>query len=239
MMHHNTKLSNKLFGGLENIIWTNMDILTLHCDLDLEHSNPVFSWCTLAYGDVSSDQVWLPRNQQYRRYSRKRHILIMWTLSVTLTLKTANIFFLFWIAYDTLAHDAASPYQVWKPDVLWFRNIIQQTFIDILNHQQDWIQTRNPVARPFTCATVIKASLCVSYLCTHKPYKLWISPESKLLVADKLMLNEVSEGIKLKNKKFHQEWAFEGGERVAISDHTNLWVNHWITITGFWDTHHN
>ena len=30
---------------------------------------------TLAYDDVSSDQVWLPRNQQFRRYSRKSNIL--------------------------------------------------------------------------------------------------------------------------------------------------------------------
>ena len=42
-------------------IWTNIDILTLHCDLDLECRNPYFfSKDTLAYEDVSSDQVWLP-----------------------------------------------------------------------------------------------------------------------------------------------------------------------------------
>ena len=36
MMHYNTEFGNKMFGGLENIIWINIDILTLRCDLDLE-----------------------------------------------------------------------------------------------------------------------------------------------------------------------------------------------------------
>ena len=39
-MHHKTKFGNKMFGGLEDIIWANTDILTLHCDLDLECSIP-------------------------------------------------------------------------------------------------------------------------------------------------------------------------------------------------------
>ena len=33
--HHNTEFGNKKIGGLENIIWINIDILTLRCDLDL------------------------------------------------------------------------------------------------------------------------------------------------------------------------------------------------------------
>ena len=49
MMHHNTKFGNQIFGGLEDIIWTNIDILTLCCDLDLDCSNPIFSQNTLAY----------------------------------------------------------------------------------------------------------------------------------------------------------------------------------------------
>ena len=32
MMHHSTKFGNTMFGGLEDIILTNIDILTLHCD---------------------------------------------------------------------------------------------------------------------------------------------------------------------------------------------------------------
>ena len=72
VMHHNTKFGNKMLGSLENIIWTNINILTPHCDLELECSYPIFSQDTLAYDDVSSDQVkvWLPRNQQFRKVER-------------------------------------------------------------------------------------------------------------------------------------------------------------------------
>ena len=45
--HQNTKFSNKMFGGLEDIIWTNTDILTLDCKLDLECSYPIFFQKTL------------------------------------------------------------------------------------------------------------------------------------------------------------------------------------------------
>ena len=38
MMHHSTKFGNKMFGGLEDIFWTNINILTLHCDLDPKSS---------------------------------------------------------------------------------------------------------------------------------------------------------------------------------------------------------
>ena len=41
MMHHNTNYENKLFGGLEDI-WTNINILTLHCDIDPECNKPTF-----------------------------------------------------------------------------------------------------------------------------------------------------------------------------------------------------
>ena len=95
MMLHNTEFGNKMFGGLENIIWINIDILTVRCDLDLECNNPVFPQDALAYNNLSSDQVWLPKNQQFRRYSSQSNILI-WALAVTLTLKTANNFCFAW-----------------------------------------------------------------------------------------------------------------------------------------------
>ena len=57
MMHHNTEFGNKMFGSLENIIWMNIDILTLHCDLDLEGNNPLFPQGALAYDSLSSDQI--------------------------------------------------------------------------------------------------------------------------------------------------------------------------------------
>ena len=90
MIYHNTKFDNKMFGSLEYIIWTNTDILTLHCDLALECSTLIFPQDTLSYDRLSLDHIWLPKNQQFRRYSS--HILIVWALAVTLTLKTANKF---------------------------------------------------------------------------------------------------------------------------------------------------
>ena len=55
IMYYNTKFGNKMLGSLEAIIWTNTDILTLCCDLDLECSDPIFSQDTLSYDNVSSD----------------------------------------------------------------------------------------------------------------------------------------------------------------------------------------
>ena len=89
MMHHNTKFGNKMFGGLEAIFWTNINILTLYCDLDPEWIIQSFSQDTLVYDEISSEQVWLPRNQQFRKYSRKTHSFIISALAVTLTLKIA------------------------------------------------------------------------------------------------------------------------------------------------------
>ena len=77
MMHSNTEFGNKMFGGLENIIWINVNILTLRCNLDLEGNNPFFQEDALAYDNLSSDQVWLPKNQQFRRYSSQSNILII------------------------------------------------------------------------------------------------------------------------------------------------------------------
>ena len=69
MMHHKTKFGNKMFGDLEDIIWTNINILTLCCDLDPVCSNPFFSQDSLASNDVSSVLVWLPRNQHFDHMS--------------------------------------------------------------------------------------------------------------------------------------------------------------------------
>ena len=75
MMQHNTEFGSKMFGGLGNIIWININILTLRCDLDLECNNPIFPQDALAYDNLSSDYVWLPKNQQFRRYSNQSNIL--------------------------------------------------------------------------------------------------------------------------------------------------------------------
>ena len=74
------------------------DILNLHCELDLKHSNPIFQQDSLAYDAVLSNQVWLQTDQQFRIYNRNSHILVIYALTVTLTLDTVN---------HTLAYDAA------------------------------------------------------------------------------------------------------------------------------------
>ena len=56
-------------------IFTN--ILNLCCDLDLEHSNPIFPQNTLAYDVVLASHVWLQSNQQFRKYNKISHILII------------------------------------------------------------------------------------------------------------------------------------------------------------------
>ena len=52
MMHHYTTFGHKRFDGSEDISKTFTDILNRRCDLDVEHSNPLFSQDTTAYDDV-------------------------------------------------------------------------------------------------------------------------------------------------------------------------------------------
>ena len=40
--------------------------------------------------DVSPDQIWLLRNRQFRKCSTKSHVLIIWAIAVTFTLKIAT-----------------------------------------------------------------------------------------------------------------------------------------------------
>ena len=78
LQHHYTKFYTKMFCGSEDNtgqIFT--DIFNLRCDLDLEHSNPIFPQDTLAYNVVLSNRVWLQTDQQFGRCSRNSHILTM------------------------------------------------------------------------------------------------------------------------------------------------------------------
>ena len=53
-------------------------ILNLHCDLDLEHSNPIFPQDTQPYDAVLlANQVWLQTDKQFRRYTVKK-IITFW-----------------------------------------------------------------------------------------------------------------------------------------------------------------
>ena len=59
MMHHNIKIGNTVFVGLKDIIWTNTDILTLCCDLDLENSKSTFLHDTLAHNTKFGDKMFV------------------------------------------------------------------------------------------------------------------------------------------------------------------------------------
>ena len=59
------KHMEKISSGL-----TFTDILNLHCDLDLEHSNSIFPQNTPACDAALSNQVWLQTDQQFRQYNR-------------------------------------------------------------------------------------------------------------------------------------------------------------------------
>ena len=67
MMHHNTKFGNKMLGGLEVIIWTNITILTLCYDFDPESSNPFFFSFHRTLQLLMLYQAWLQTDQQFRK----------------------------------------------------------------------------------------------------------------------------------------------------------------------------
>ena len=85
------------------------NIFYLHCDLDLERSNPIFPQDTLAYDTLLPNQVWLQIDQQFRRYSKNSHILI---IRPHCDLDTEDIEPIF--LHDTSPHDNTSPNQVWS-----------------------------------------------------------------------------------------------------------------------------
>ena len=83
LQHHYTKFYTKMFCGSEdNIGQIFTDIYNHQCDLDLEHSNPIFPQDTLAYNVVLSNRIWLQTDQQFGRYSRNSHILIKYKPSL-------------------------------------------------------------------------------------------------------------------------------------------------------------
>ena len=105
IMHHHTKFGHKTFPSSD--VQKNIEILALCCDLDPEHSNPIFSQDTLASDDV-------PTKSGCKRINIFEEIIesCMWIISaftMTLTLKTAIQSF----HMTLLTHDNASTYQVW------------------------------------------------------------------------------------------------------------------------------
>ena len=85
MLHNHTRFGNKMFCGSEDIIQTNIhNISNLNCDLDLERRNPIFPQDTQSYDAVLPYQARLQMDQQFRRYSKHSHILIIQALAVTM-----------------------------------------------------------------------------------------------------------------------------------------------------------
>ena len=73
------------------------DQMSHHCDPELEDRKPAILRDILAHDVASPYQVWLQKVQQQGRYHSDNilnsHIFIILSLTVTLSLKTANQFF--------------------------------------------------------------------------------------------------------------------------------------------------
>ena len=73
-----------------------------HCDLDLENNHLIFTQNTPAYYHVPSKQIWLQKDEQFRKCSRKWYFDYISPLC-DLDIEDSEPIFL----HDTLAHDAA------------------------------------------------------------------------------------------------------------------------------------
>ena len=151
------------------------DILNFHCDLDLECSNPIFPHDTPAYNTLLSNQVWMQKDQQYRRYSKNGQVLIISALAVTLTLKIVNQFYCKTHCLMIIHHHtefgkkkkwlsgSGDTEQTWLDT---WRKISGQTFTDILNlHCDVDLEHSNPIFPQDTglkCCT-IKPSLVANW----------------------------------------------------------------------------
>ena len=125
------------------------DYMILNCDLDLEGNNPLFPQDALAYDNLSSDQVWLPKNQQFRRYSRENNILIIWALVVTLTLEIAHNFFPMTLWLIMLNHHTMFGNKCFVVHKI----SLGQIFTDILNLHCDLdLERSNPILPQDTLA---------------------------------------------------------------------------------------
>ena len=76
-MHQHTKFGCKRLHVSEHTTLTIIDILHLHCDFDLDNSNPLSSQDTQAYDEVPSKKVWLQKDPQFRGYSRNGNDILL------------------------------------------------------------------------------------------------------------------------------------------------------------------
>ena len=111
MMCHYTKFGYKRFS-----IWGDIVQMNIRWNSESflwpspwpQQCNPVFSQDNPAYYDVPSNQVLFRKDRQIRRHIRKSYFDYM-ILHCDLDLEHSKAIFL----KDTLAHDDASPYQIW------------------------------------------------------------------------------------------------------------------------------
>ena len=118
MIDHHARFACKRFSRSEEILWTyNYWHVYLCCDLDFAQSVQIVSQDSLAPDDVPSNYVCRQKDQQSRRYSSNRSILmmsaLMWSWHWTLTSQP--------FSHDTPALDHAPPFRVWSPKVERFR----------------------------------------------------------------------------------------------------------------------
>ena len=89
--YHLIKFGCQKISSLADMVETVIfDQISPHCDPELEDSKPIFLLDTLVHDVASSDQVWLQRLQQLRRYRSDEHSLEFWTFSGTMTLTTTE-----------------------------------------------------------------------------------------------------------------------------------------------------
>ena len=90
--------------------------MNLHCDLDLQNNNLIFTQISPAYDDVPSNKMWLQKDQQFSKYG-KTVILDYMSPHYNPELEDSKPIFL----HDTLAGDDPLPYQVWLQKVQQLR----------------------------------------------------------------------------------------------------------------------
>ena len=98
-------------------------ILSLHCDLGLQPSNPIFPQDTQAYYAVLSNQVWLQMDLQFRRFNffLKSYFDYINPCCDLDTEDSKPIF-----PHDTLPHDNTLPRQVWLKKKLKKNWVVQE-----------------------------------------------------------------------------------------------------------------
>ena len=162
----NTKFGNKMFGGLEDIIWANINILILCCNLDLECSNPTFVhmtlWLMMMYHQTKFDCQGINSSENI---VQRVIFLIIWALNVTLTLKIAT-------TTKNSAQHSSSLCCIIIPNLVTKCSVIQkissrQTFTDTMNRCCDLeFKRSNPIFpqdSPAYDAELSEASLAANW----------------------------------------------------------------------------